>query len=106
MPVVRHAVREAEKEGPPPDTVLILQATTPFRSARSIENALEKISTGRFTAVVSVTSDLSLRWKAEDGRLRPLFDRGYQMGDQGYPWMKVPPGLAGPIDPILRTTIQ
>ena len=82
MPVVRHAVREAEKEGPPPDTVLILQATTPFRSARSIENALEKISTGRFTAVVSVTSDLSLRWKAEDGRLRPLFDRAGRRDEQ------------------------
>jgi len=82
MPVVRHAVAELEKSGPRPDVVLILQATTPFRQARSIDEAIEKIQTGRYTAVVSVTSDLSLRWKAEDGHLRPLFDRAGRRDEQ------------------------
>lgn len=82
MPVVRHAVTESEKGHPRPDVVLVLQATTPFRSARSIDEALAKIASGRFSAVVSVTSDLSLRWKAEDGLLRPLFDRAGRRDEQ------------------------
>ncbi len=82
MPVVRHAVAESEKGHPRPDVVLVLQATTPFRSARSIDEAIAKIATGRFSAVVSVTSDLSLRWKAEDGLLRPLFDRAGRRDEQ------------------------
>ena len=82
MPVVRHAVTESEKGHPRTDVVVVLQATTPFRSARSIDEAIAKIRTGRFSAVVSVTSDLSLRWKAEDGLLQPLFDRAGRRDEQ------------------------
>jgi spore coat polysaccharide biosynthesis predicted glycosyltransferase SpsG/CMP-N-acetylneuraminic acid synthetase len=82
MPVVRHAVTESEKGSPRADVVVVLQATTPFRSARSIDEAIAKIGTGKFSAVVSVTSDLSLRWKAEDGLLRPLFDRAGRRDEQ------------------------
>ena len=82
MPVVRHAVTESEKGHLRPDVVVILQATAPFRLARSIDEALAKIATGKFTAVVSVTSDLSLRWKEEDDRLRPLFDRAGRRDEQ------------------------
>ncbi|HEY1447818.1 MAG TPA: patatin-like phospholipase family protein [Caulobacteraceae bacterium] len=38
--------------------------------------------------------------------MRPLFERGYEMGKSGYPWMKVPPGLVGPVDPTDRATVQ
>ena len=82
MPVVRHAVTESEKGHLRPDVVVILQATAPFRLARSIDEAIAKIATGKFTAVVSVTSDLSLRWKGEDDRLRPLFDRAGRRDEQ------------------------
>jgi spore coat polysaccharide biosynthesis predicted glycosyltransferase SpsG/CMP-N-acetylneuraminic acid synthetase len=82
MPVVRHAVTESEKGHPRPDLVVILQATAPFRQARSIDEAIAKAATGQFTAVVSVTSDLSLRWKAAGGRLRPLFDRAGRRDEQ------------------------
>jgi len=82
MPVVLHAVAESEKSDERPDVILILQATTPFRTARSIEEALARIANGRFTAVVSVTSDLSLRWKAEEGLLKPLFDRAGRRDEQ------------------------
>lgn len=82
MPVVRHAVTESEKGHPRADVVVVLQATTPFRSAHRIDEALAKIVTGRFSAVVSVTPDLSLRWKAEDGLLRPLFDRAGRRDEQ------------------------
>jgi spore coat polysaccharide biosynthesis predicted glycosyltransferase SpsG/CMP-N-acetylneuraminic acid synthetase len=82
MPVVRHAVLESEKGHERPDVVVVLQATTPFRTARSVDEAIAKIRTGRFSAIVSVTSDLSLRWKAEDGLLRPLFDRAGRRDEQ------------------------
>lgn len=82
MPVVRHAVTESEKGHPAADIVVILQATTPFRQARSVDEAIAKIVTGKFSAVVSVTSDLSLRWKADDGLLQPLFDRAGRRDEQ------------------------
>ncbi len=82
MPVVRHAVAESEKGHARPDVVVVLQATAPFRTAKSIEEAVAKVASGRFSAVVSVTSDLSLRWKAEDGLLRPLFDRAGRRDEQ------------------------
>ncbi len=82
MPVVRHATQESEKGHPRADVVVVLQATTPFRTARSINEALEKIRTQKLSAVVSVTSDLSLRWQAEDGKLRPLFDRAGRRDEQ------------------------
>lgn len=82
MPVVRHAVAESEKGHARPDVVVVLQATAPFRSAKSIDEAVAKVASGRFSAVVSVTSDLSLRWKAEDGLLRPLFDRAGRRDEQ------------------------
>lgn len=82
MPVVRHAVTESEKSGGPCDLVVVLQATAPFRPARRIEEAIARMGTGRFSAVVSVTSDLSLRWKAEEGFLRPLFERAGRRDEQ------------------------
>lgn len=82
MPVVRHAVTASEGGHARPDIVVVLQATAPFRSAKSIDEAIAKVASGRFTAVVSVTSDLSLRWKAEEGRLRPLFDRAGRRDEQ------------------------
>lgn len=82
MPVVRHAVAESEKGHARPDVVVVLQATAPFRSARSLDEAIAKVASGRFSAVVSVTSDLSLRWKAEDGLLRPLFNRAGRRDEQ------------------------
>ena len=30
--------------------------------------------------------------------MRPLFERGFQMGRQGYPWRKTPPGYDAPIE--------
>lgn len=82
MPVIAHAVREAEKTGPRADRVVVLQATNPFRPARRIDEAVERLETGSFTAVVSVTTDLSLRWRAEDGLLKPLFERAGRRDEQ------------------------
>lgn len=82
MPVVEHAVLEAEKTGPRPDVIAILQATTPFRSSEAIDEAVRKLRGGDWTAVVSVTADHSLRWKEEQGALTPLFEKAGRRDEQ------------------------
>jgi hypothetical protein len=42
----------------------------------------------------------SLYWSASIGtsiRLGALFDYGYNLGRQGYPWKKIPPGWETPL---------
>jgi spore coat polysaccharide biosynthesis predicted glycosyltransferase SpsG/CMP-N-acetylneuraminic acid synthetase len=72
-PVIAHAVREMEGRGERADVVVVLQATTPFRDAAAIEDAVEKLVAGGYDTVLSVTEDRTLNWKAERGRLVPLF---------------------------------
>ncbi len=74
-PVIAHAVGELEKAGDRPDVIVILQATTPFREAEAIESALDTLLAGGYDTVVSVTEDRTLNWRAEEGRLRPLFEK-------------------------------
>ncbi len=52
LPVVRHAVGEALT---PPDVVVLLQPTSPFRSVADIQQAYDLLSTSGGDAVVSVT---------------------------------------------------
>jgi CMP-N-acetylneuraminic acid synthetase/spore coat polysaccharide biosynthesis predicted glycosyltransferase SpsG len=75
MPVVAHAVRALEASGETVDVVVVLQATTPFRDASAIDEALDRLQDGAFDTVVSVTEDRTLNWRAEDGVLVPLFAR-------------------------------
>ena len=72
-PVIVHAVSELEKSGERVDVVVVLQATTPFREAASIEEALDVLLAGSYDTVVSVTEDRTLNWRVEDGVLVPLF---------------------------------
>jgi spore coat polysaccharide biosynthesis predicted glycosyltransferase SpsG/CMP-N-acetylneuraminic acid synthetase len=72
-PVIAHAVAEVERAGDRADVIVILQATTPFREADAIEAALDTLLSGGYDTVVSVTEDRTLNWRAEDGRLLPLF---------------------------------
>ena len=74
-PVIVHAVEQAEAGGERADLVVVLQATTPFRGAGAIEDALARLLEGGFDAVVSVTEDRSLNWREEQGALVPLFAR-------------------------------
>jgi spore coat polysaccharide biosynthesis predicted glycosyltransferase SpsG/CMP-N-acetylneuraminic acid synthetase len=74
-PVIQHAVAEAEKTGPRADVIVVLQATTPFRPASAIEEALARLVQGGFDSVISVTEDRTLNWRAQDGLLSPLFTR-------------------------------
>ena len=75
MPVVAHAVRTLEAAGERIDVVVILQATTPFRDASAIDQAVERLFEGGFDSVVSVTEDRTLNWREDKGVLVPLFAR-------------------------------
>jgi spore coat polysaccharide biosynthesis predicted glycosyltransferase SpsG/CMP-N-acetylneuraminic acid synthetase len=72
-PVIAHAVREIEKAGDRPDVVVVLQATSPFREAEAVDAAVDRLISGGYDTVLSVTEDRTLNWRAQDGVLQPLF---------------------------------
>jgi spore coat polysaccharide biosynthesis predicted glycosyltransferase SpsG/2-C-methyl-D-erythritol 4-phosphate cytidylyltransferase len=74
-PVIVHAVREIEKGGDRPDVVVVLQATSPFRSGEAVDQAVDRLVSGGYDAVLSVTEDRTLSWRAADGALQPLFQK-------------------------------
>jgi spore coat polysaccharide biosynthesis predicted glycosyltransferase SpsG/CMP-N-acetylneuraminic acid synthetase len=81
-PVIVHAVSELEKAGERADVVVVLQATTPFREAEAVEAALDTLLAGGYDTVVSVTEDRTLNWRAEEGRLVPLFAKAGRREEQ------------------------
>lgn len=72
-PVIVHAVREIEAAGDRADLVVVLQPTSPFRTAASIDEAVGRLVAGGNDSVVSVTEDRTLNWRDQDGVLVPLF---------------------------------
>lgn len=74
-PVIVHAVREIEKAGDRADVVVVLQATSPFREAEAVDQAVDRLVAGGYDTVLSVTEDRTLNWRARDGMLAPLFER-------------------------------
>jgi CMP-N-acetylneuraminic acid synthetase/spore coat polysaccharide biosynthesis predicted glycosyltransferase SpsG len=74
-PVIVHAVHEIEKAGDRADVVVVLQATSPFRSGKAVDQAVERLVSGGYDAVLSVTEDRTLNWRAADGMLAPLFEK-------------------------------
>jgi len=74
-PVIAHAVSEVETSVERADVVVVLQATSPFRTASTIDTMVEKLLSEKLDTVVSVTEDRTLTWKANDGLLVPLFGR-------------------------------
>ena len=81
-PVIVHAVRELEAQDDRFDVVLVLQATSPFRETAAIDAALERLVASGFDAVVSVTEDRTLAWRAEQGSLVPLFEKEGRRDEQ------------------------
>ena len=70
-PVIAHAVREIEAAGDRPDIVVVLQATTPFRPAAAVEQAIERLVSADLDTVISVTEDRALNWRAVGEQLVP-----------------------------------
>jgi CMP-N-acetylneuraminic acid synthetase/UDP-N-acetylglucosamine:LPS N-acetylglucosamine transferase len=81
-PVIAHAVHELEAQGERADVVVVLQATSPFREAAAIDEAVERLVTGGYDSVISVTEDRTLNWRDEGGQLVPLFAREGRRDDQ------------------------
>lgn len=73
-PVLVHALQTAPVHGP----VVLLQATTPLRQVADVQAALERLASGRFELVMSVSqADRGvLKWGQlqADGRFVPLSD--------------------------------
>lgn len=81
-PVIAHAVGELERAGARVDVVVVLQVTAPFRGAAAIDAAVERLLAGDDDAVVSVTEDRTLSWRARDGLLLPLFEKEGRRDEQ------------------------
>jgi spore coat polysaccharide biosynthesis predicted glycosyltransferase SpsG/CMP-N-acetylneuraminic acid synthetase len=81
-PVIAHAVAAVEATDARFDVVVVLQATTPFRSAASIDASIRRLLEGGYDSVVSVTEDRTLKWRAEGGLLQPLFQREGRRDEQ------------------------
>jgi CMP-N-acetylneuraminic acid synthetase/spore coat polysaccharide biosynthesis predicted glycosyltransferase SpsG len=75
-PVIAHAVEFLENnEGEKCDVVVMLQATSPFRTARQIDEALDKLVEGDFDSVISLSEEKALTWRIVDGKLVHLFGK-------------------------------
>jgi spore coat polysaccharide biosynthesis predicted glycosyltransferase SpsG/CMP-N-acetylneuraminic acid synthetase len=81
-PVIAHAVRELEMLGEKPELLVVLQATTPFREAGAIDDAVAKLLAGGYDTVLSVTEDRTLNWRAQAGQLVPLFAKAGRRDEQ------------------------
>ncbi len=81
-PVIVHAVEECEAGGAAFDVVVVLQVTTPYRESAAIDEAVARLVAGGFDSVVSVTEDRTLAWRAEEGTLKPLFERAGRRDEQ------------------------
>jgi spore coat polysaccharide biosynthesis predicted glycosyltransferase SpsG/CMP-N-acetylneuraminic acid synthetase len=74
--IVRHAVEFVEaKEQIRFDVVVTLQATSPFRSAQQIDEAIQMLLDRNLDSVISMKELRSLTWRMRAGKLEPLFDR-------------------------------
>lgn len=84
IPVIQHAVEALERSGDAPyDAVLMLQPTTPFRSAADIDAAIEKLEATRADSVISVidvggTHPARMKYLEGDRLIDPPFCEAYE----------------------------
>jgi CMP-N-acetylneuraminic acid synthetase/spore coat polysaccharide biosynthesis predicted glycosyltransferase SpsG len=75
-PVVAHAIEFLEKsEGEKVDLVVLLQATSPFRTAEQIDAALDKLVDEDLDSVISLSEEKALTWRIVDGKLTHVFGK-------------------------------
>jgi spore coat polysaccharide biosynthesis predicted glycosyltransferase SpsG/CMP-N-acetylneuraminic acid synthetase len=80
--VIRHAVDFVEKaSGTRFDIVVILQATSPFRTARQIDEAIDSLVANDLDSVISLKELRSLTWRMRGGKLEPTFARAGRRED-------------------------
>jgi CMP-N-acetylneuraminic acid synthetase len=78
--VLRHSVRFMEGSGLRAEAVVLLQATSPFRTAELIDQAIELFLASKadtVTAVSPATCHPYWTWTVADGQLVPFFTRAH-----------------------------
>ena len=80
LPVIQHAVRFLEEKGLNIDLVILLQPTSPLRSEKEIDAAIEKLIETNADSVVTVhkVDSHSRRFRLERDRLLPLQEKYFQ----------------------------
>jgi len=74
--VILYAVETVERQDDVRfDLVMTLQATSPFRTAKQIDAAIDVLVADELDAVISLKEVRSLTWHRPEGRLEPLFER-------------------------------
>ncbi len=81
--IVRHAVSFLEgRDGIRFDVVVTLQATSPFRSARLIDEAIQTLlDDEKLDSVISLKEIRSLTWRMRSGTLEPVFEKAGRRSD-------------------------
>lgn len=95
LEVLKHAVGEYERKGPRADVVVLLQATTPLRTAAHIDATVRAVLGGADSAqTVALDEAHPLhKFTLEDGRLKPVFPEAEKFGNrQGAPKVYRPNG--------------
>ena len=65
-PVVVHAIEQLAAMGRPPDTVLLLQATSPLRNSGTLPRALQQFHSTGVDSMVGVVAQAPFLWRAGD----------------------------------------
>ncbi len=74
--VIRHAVDFVERSDDVRfDLVVALQATSPFRTGRQIDEAIDTLVAGGFDSVISLKELRSMTWRRQSEKLVPVFER-------------------------------
>ncbi|MDD3420029.1 MAG: acylneuraminate cytidylyltransferase family protein [Candidatus Gastranaerophilales bacterium] len=76
-PCVVHAVDELKAQGYDPDIIILLQPTTPTKTAQMIDNVVEKLITSDFDSVFTghkVSYTMALWKKCHNGKTIGLYD--------------------------------
>jgi spore coat polysaccharide biosynthesis predicted glycosyltransferase SpsG len=74
--IVRHAVAFVEEqEKTRYDVVVTLQATSPFRTGRQVDEAIDRLLLEDLDSVISLKELRSLTWRRQGGKLEPLYER-------------------------------
>jgi len=80
--IVRHAVTFVEEQEKTRfDVVVTLQATSPFRTGRQIDEAIDQLVAKELDAVISLKELRSLTWRMPGGKLEPVYERAGRRED-------------------------
>jgi CMP-N-acetylneuraminic acid synthetase/spore coat polysaccharide biosynthesis predicted glycosyltransferase SpsG len=73
-PVIYHAVCALESSGYRPEIVITVQATSPLLHPKTIDRAVELLSTGQWDTVISAVDDTHLSWtRGPGGEWTPMY---------------------------------